>query len=49
MDVWILEFASDELKGNFDIVMAAIKKKGFTLKYASNGLKGDFDIVMAAV
>ena len=44
-----LQYASAELQGDRNIVMAAIKSVGSALKYASAELKGDREIVMVAV
>ena len=44
-----LEFASDEMKGNKDVVMAAVGQFGLALQYASVKLKKDGEVVMAAV
>ena len=41
--------ASKELPDNKDIMIAAVKNKGFALQYISDELKGEFDMVMAAV
>ena len=46
---YALENASDELKGDRDVVMSAVKQHGWALEYASAELKNDRDIVMAAV
>ena len=44
-----LQFASYELKGDKEVVMAAVAQNGLALKWASNALKGDKEFVMAAV
>ena len=44
-----LEHATDELKGDTEIVMAAVSQNGRALEYATDELKGDRKIVMAAV
>ena len=44
-----LKYASDELKGDRDVVLAAVTQNGHALKYASDELKGDKDVVLAAL
>jgi hypothetical protein len=44
-----LEFASDELQGDREVVLAAVKQNGDALKYASQQLRGDREVVKAAV
>ena len=44
-----LRSASEELKGDREIVMEAVKQNGFAVKYASEELKGDREVVMEAV
>ena len=44
-----LQYASEELKGDREVVMAAIKHTSWALEYASEELKGDREVVMAAV
>ena len=44
-----LRFASDELKGDRDVVMAAVTQNGDALRSASAELKNDRAVVMAAV
>jgi hypothetical protein len=44
-----LQFASDRLKCDKNIVTAAVKQNGFALQFASDRLKCDKDIVMVAV
>ena len=41
--------ASKELKGNLEIVTAAVKQNEWSLKVASRELRGNKDIVMAAI
>ena len=41
-----LEFASDELKGDWDFMMAAVRHDGYAVHYASEELQGDRQIVM---
>lgn len=44
-----LQFASDELRNDKDIVLNAVKQNGSSLKLASERLQNDKDIVMTAV
>ena len=44
-----LQFASDELKNDRKIVLAAVSKNGAALEFASETLRGDNEIVVAAV
>ena len=44
-----LEYASEEMKDNVEIVMAAVKTESFALQYASSNMKNNIDIVMEAV
>ena len=44
-----LEFASDELKNDKEIVLLAISQYGEALYYASDELRNDKEIVMAAI
>ena len=44
-----LQHATDELKGDREIVMQAVSQDGHALYYASDELKGDREIVMQAV
>ena len=47
---WALQFATDELKGDRKIVMAAVSKHGRgTSNSAAEDMKGDCEIVMTAV
>ena len=41
-----LEFASNELKNNREIVLMAVKSNGHAIKFVSNELKGDREIVL---
>jgi hypothetical protein len=43
-----LEFASDELKNNKDIVLTAMMQNGEALKFASPALQSDRDVVTSA-
>ena len=44
-----LEYATDEMKNDKDVVLAAVQNYGRALEYASDELKNDKDVVMAAV
>lgn len=44
-----LKLASDHLKDDKEVVMAAVKSYGLALKYASDRLKNDRDVILAAV
>ena len=44
-----LRDATEELKGDREIVMEAVSQQGFALQYATDELKGDHEIVMRAV
>ena len=44
-----LEYASDELKSDRDIVKLSVYKNGLNLKYASDELRSDRDIVISAL
>ena len=44
-----LEYASNELKKDKEVVLAAVKKHGWALDYASKELQNDRDVVLAAV
>ena len=46
---WALEFATEELKGDREIVMRAVSQEGLALKYATEELKCDREIVTLAV
>ena len=48
-DCYALEYASENLKNNYDIVMVAVTDHGGSLIYASEDLQNNYDIVMAAV
>ena len=47
-DMW-LHYASDELKGDREVVLAAVQQDGYTLGFAPDQLKGDREVVLAAV
>jgi hypothetical protein len=44
-----LQYASEVLRGDREVVMAAVQQNGDALAYASEELKGDREVVMAAV
>ena len=44
-----LETMSDVLKGDRDVVMAAVTKHGMAIKYSSEELRSDKEVVLAAV
>ena len=46
---WALEFASDELRADREVVLAAVSQHGFALQYASDALRDDAEVVLAAV
>ena len=45
----VLEYASEEMRNDKEIVMTAVKLNGYQLKNASDLLKNDREIVMEAV
>jgi len=46
---YALEYASDELKADKEIVLAAVTSVGYALQYAADDLKADKEVVLAAV
>ena len=44
-----LQYASEQLKGDVDVVKLAVQQRGFALQYASEQLKGNADVVKLAV
>ena len=46
---FVLEWASEELQNDKEIVLEAVKNNGFALEYASKELKKDKEIVLQAV
>ena len=44
-----LQFESDALKGDAEVVTAAVRQNGLALQFASDALKGDAEVVTAAV
>ena len=45
---WALQFASDALKEDLEIVLEAVKQNGYALEYADESLKKDKDILIEA-
>ena len=45
----MLEYASDRLKNNKEIVLEAVKQNGLALEYASDRLKNNEEIVVTAI
>ena len=48
-DTFSMEEASDALKNDREVVIAAVTRNGLALEYASNHLKNNKEVVMAAV
>ena len=48
-DGWALQNASEPLRADKEIVLAAVKQSGRVLEYASEPLRADKEIVLAAV
>ena len=46
---WQLQYASEEIKKDREVVLAAVKKNGYALTYASDELKKDREFILAAV
>ena len=46
---YYLQYTSDELKNNFDIVKIAVSNNGYALQYSSDEIKNNFYIVKIAV
>ena len=44
-----LEYASDELKNDREVVMKAVNQRGCASEYASDELRNDREVVMEAV
>jgi hypothetical protein len=44
-----LEYASEDLRGDKEVVFKAVEKHGSSLKYASDALKDDKEVVLKAV
>ena len=45
----VLEFAAEEMKSDFEIVMTAVSQHGLALQYATNEMRGDAKIVETAL
>ena len=46
---WVLNFGSQDLKRDREIVVAAVNQYGCALEFASLDLRGDCDVVLEAV
>eukprot|EP00971_Amphidinium_carterae_P280022 5558634-Amphidinium_carterae.1 len=44
-----LQFATEALKADREIVLAAVRVDGYALQYATEALRGDREVVLAAV
>ena len=44
--VMLFNYATEELKGEPEIVMKAVSNNGYALRYATEELKGDPEVVM---
>lgn len=44
----VLRYASEEMRADKDVVLAAVRKNGWSLYYASEELKADKDVVLVA-
>ena len=44
-----LEHATEELRGDHEVVMKAVTQKGFAVQYASDEMRGDKEIMEAAL
>ena len=44
-----LEYASEELRGDKEVVLEAVRQNGWLLEYASEELRGDREVVLEAV
>ena len=49
MGGWGLQYASDELEADKEVVMTAVKDSGSALQHASDELKADKEVVIATV
>ena len=45
----MLEYASNDLKNNYDIILAAIQNTCESLKFASDDLKNNYNIILNAI
>ena len=48
-DMIVLQYASEELKGDREVVLAAVNQIGDALQYASEELQSDKEVVIAAI
>ena len=46
---YALQFATEELKGDREVVMTAVSQNGCALKFTTEEMKGDREVVMTAV
>ena len=46
---FVLQYASEELRGDLDMVLAAVKSNGYALTHASEELKNNKDVALEAV
>ena len=46
---WALEYATEELKGDHEIVMRAVSQNGLALQYATKDLKEDEEMLQLAL
>ena len=42
---WSLKYASDDMKNNEKVVLAAVQQNGESLQYASKDMKNNYDSV----
>ena len=45
---WALKHATEELRGDREVVITAVADRGYALEYATNELRGDREVVMTA-
>ena len=48
-DEYALKFATEELRGDREVVMKAVSQDGYALRHATEELRGDREVVMKAV
>ena len=46
---WALQFATEELRGDREVVMAAAAENGYVVQFAVEELRGDKEIMEAAL
>ena len=46
---WVIEFASDRLRDDKDVVLTAVRQSKLLIKFASKRLKDDKEIALANV